>query len=192
MKRNLILSVLVFSVLLFLQSFNLIHNERIDAVAGTDSACLVTDGKVGRLEINMDVLKLKNIFPEERMKVKNTSSDGDEYATYKIFEEDNKTLALEIESLCADICLVSLIKVVSPKYKTLAGIGVGSTFADIKKNYTMKNIVGGEDNNFMIYVKEFADIAFLVRSSDNKPKLGKPYGASDILNTDIISKIYIF
>lgn len=192
MKRNLILSVLVFSVLLFLQSFNLIHNERIDALSGTDSAYLITDGKVGRLEINMDVSRLKNIFPEERMKVKNTSSDGDEYATYKIFEEDNKTLALELESLCADICLVSRINVVSPKYKTLAGIGVGSAFADIKKNYTMKNIVGGEDNNFMIYVKEFADIAFLVKSADNKPKLGKPYNASDILNTDIISQIYIF
>jgi len=152
MQRNFIVFVVLFSSILLFSSYKIVP-VKTASPDKSDSTFLITDGKVGKVEINMDVNKLKNIFPEDKLKIKKVDSDGDEYALYKILEPDNKTLAMEIESLCADICLVSRINIVSSKYKTLEGIGVGSPFAEIKKNYTMKNIVGGEDNNFMVYVK---------------------------------------
>jgi len=182
--------MIISSTILF-PSFKMISIEH-NFPGKTNSTFLITDGKVGEVEINMDVNKLKNIFPEEQLKVKKVESDGDEYALYKIMDSDLKTLAIEIESLCADICLVSRINIISPKYKTIDGIGVGSTFAEIRKNYTMKNIVGGEDNNYMVYVKEYRDIAFIVQSAGKKPKFGKPYEASEILNTDVVKQIFIF
>jgi len=192
MKRTVIVSVVVISIFMVLQSFKMIDNKQNAAISSIDSTFLITDGRVGKLEINMDAAKLKNIFPAERLQVKKSSAGDDEYSIYNILEPDNKTLAFEVESLCADICLVSRINIVSPKYKTIAGIGVGSTFAEIKKNYSMKSIIGGEDDYFMIYVKDFGDIAFLVKSADKKPKSGKPYEASEILDSDVISRIYIF
>jgi hypothetical protein len=192
MKRNVVLSLLVISIFMVLQSFKTIDNKQNTTNSAIDSTFLITDGRVGRLEINMDASKLKNIFPEERIQVKKSSAGDDEYAVYNILEPGNNTLAFEVESLCADICLVSRINIVSPKYKTVAGIGVGSTFAEVKKNYSMKSIVGGDDDYFMIYVKDFSDIAFLIKSADKKPKSGKPYEASEILDSDVISRIYIF
>lgn len=192
MKRNIIVPLVVISIFMVLQSFKMIDNQQNVANTSIDSTYLITDGRVGRLEINMDASKLKNIFSEERLQVKKSSSGDDEYAKYNILEPDGKTLAFEVESLCADICLVSRINIVSPKYKTVAGIGVGSTFGEIKKNYSMKSIVGGEDDFFMIYVKDFGDIAFLVKSAGKKPKSGKPYEASEILDSDVISRIYVF
>lgn len=195
MKRNIILLAFFFGGMIILQSFSAVYEKHIvynTTDLKVDSAYFITDGRVGKLEINMDAAKLKNIFPEDRMKVKKSSSGDDEYAVYKIFEEDNKTLAIEIESLCADICMVSRINIFSPKYKTLAGVGVGSSFADIKKNYSMKNIVGGEGSTFMIYVKEFGDITFIVKSPDKNPKYGKSYEASEVPDSELISQIYIF
>ncbi|HNW70881.1 MAG TPA: hypothetical protein PKI01_10795 [Bacteroidales bacterium] len=192
MKRILIVPVVVIGVLMFLQSFKMMDGRQNTEIATIDSTYLITDGRVGRLEINMDAAKLKNIFSEQRLQVKKSSSGDDEYAIYNILEPDGKTLAFEVESLCADICLVSRINIVSPKYKTIAGIGVGSTFAEIKKNYSMRSIVGGEDDFFMIYVKDFGDIAFLIKSTDKKPKFGKPYEAAEIPDSDVISRILIF
>jgi len=192
MKRSIIVPLVVISIFMVLQSFKMIDNQQNVTKTSIDSTCLITDGRVGKLEINMDASKLKNIFPGERLQVKKSSSGDDEYTLYNILEPDSKALAFEVESLCADICLVSRINIVSSKYKTVAGIGVGSSFAEIKKNYSMKSIVGGEDDNFMIYVKDFGDIAFLVKSAGKKPKSGKPYEASEILDTDIVSQVYIF
>lgn len=192
MKRNIVVLLVVICIFMVLQSFKMIDNHQNVAKTSIDSTFLITDGRVGKLEINMDVAKLKSIFPEDRLQVKKSSSGDDEYAVYNILEPDSKALAFEVESLCADICLVSRINIVSPKYKTVAGIGVGSSFAEIKKNYSMKSIVGGEDDFFMIYVKDFGDIAFLVKSAGKKPKSGKPYEASEILDSDVISRIYIF
>lgn len=192
MKRNILVLLVVISIFMVMQSFKMIDNQQDVAKTSIDSTYLITDGRVGKLEINMDAAKLKNIFSEERLQIKKSSSRDDEYATYNILEPDGKTLAFEVESLCADICLISRINIVSQKYKTVAGIGVGSTFGEIKKNYSMKSIVGGEDDFFMIYVKDFGDIAFLIKSAGKKPKSGKPYEASEILDSDVISRIYIF
>ena len=191
MKRTFITLTLVTFFCLILQSFVRILPETLVNQANIDSTYLISDGKVGKLEINMDAAKLCSIFPAEKMKVKKSSSGDDEYATYKIYG-DNKKLAIEIESLCADICMVSRISVFSPQYKTLSGVGVGSSFAEVKKNFSMKYIIGGEGNNIMIYVKEFRDVAFLVRATDKTVQYGKPYDTSEILDTDFISQIYIF
>ncbi len=191
MKRTISILTVVTFLCLILQSFAWIYPEKIKNHTNIDSTYLISDGKVGKLEINMDAAKLSSIFPAEKMKVKKSSSGDDEYATYKIYG-DNKKMAIEIESLCADICMVSRISVFSSQYKTLSGVGVGSSFAEVKKNYSMKYIIGGEGNNIMIYVKEFRDVAFLVRASDKTVQYGKPYDASEILDSDIISQIYIF
>ncbi|HOH85028.1 MAG TPA: hypothetical protein PLI16_10490 [Bacteroidales bacterium] len=191
MQRNFMVSIVLLGCIILFSSYRIIPVKTVSPDK-SDSTFLITDGKVGKVEINMDVNKLKNIFPESQMKEKKVDSEGDEYALYMILEPDNKTLAMEIESLCADICLVSRINILLPKYKTMEGVGVGSPFAEIKKNYTMKNIVGGEDNSFMVYVKEYRDIAFIVKSAEKKPKFGKPYEASEILGTDVVKQIFIF
>lgn len=122
---------------------------------------LIQEGKVGKVEINMPVDKLNNIYAKERLEIVNYKEDGNDYSLYKVYGDDKKKADFEIETLCVDICMVSRIMIYSAKYRTAKDIGLGNTYADLKNNYTVTSVTGGE-KGLIITVEELSQVGFIV------------------------------
>ena len=156
-----------------------------------DTLILIRDGGVESIELNMDANLLEKAMPAGRIQ-KDAVDDGDESANYKVTAAGSKQIMYLVETLCADICVVSRILVYAEQCRTQAGVGPGMTLADIRAKYTVREVVGGEDNHYLVYVKELRDIAFAVKASGEKPKAGKPYEPSAAASADRIVFVLIF
>ncbi|MCK9612108.1 MAG: hypothetical protein PHR81_11190 [Bacteroidales bacterium] len=187
-KRNFFtgFSIYAMCILLF---FCLDSNGVFAQRTNVDAAYLISDGRVGNVEINMDAGMLKKYFTENQVEEKKVN--GKNYSIIKVNDDNKKTL-MEMETLCADICMISRILVYSSLYKTAEGVCVGKSFSDIKKSYSMKGIYGDDNNTYLVYVKEFKDAAFVLKGTDASVKTGKPYESFEIKDTEPISSIIIF
>lgn len=189
MKKS---TVFIISLTLFcfvISSEVVSSNTSFNASPG-DSSLLIGDGSVGRLLINMDASKLNQIFSSELICIISPKNQIDS-KRYHIKDVPDGKPVLEVETLCADICLVSRIKILSGIYKTISGIGVGSLFSQLKINYSLKTITGGEKNTLLVYVKELKDLAFVFKSSE-KIKAGEVYGPDVLNDSDKIDHIILF
>jgi len=77
--------------------------------------------------------------------------EGDDYDIYNVYENGEKIYAVEAGFDNPDI--VWRISIYSPKFKTEKGIGVGSTFAEIKSKYHI-DYIQTEGGGLGISVKE--------------------------------------
>ncbi|MEI6765777.1 MAG: hypothetical protein WCM76_09060 [Bacteroidota bacterium] len=156
-----------------------------------DSVYLICEGHVGKIEINMDVANLEKLFRKENIEEKNVSNEGIDSKMYYI-TVDGKPDALIIEPICTDICEVSRIFIHSTKYKTKDGIGVGSTFGELKKVYTIQSLTGNEDGGIFVYAEQLSQIAFEVKPADLKTHPGKVHTVLEVPDNTPVSMIYMY
>jgi len=86
--------------------------------------------------------------------------EGTDYDIYDVYENGQKKFAVEPDINKPDI--LWRIRIYGTDLKTENGIGVGSTFADIKTKYQIKNI--GTDEGLNITVKDVS-VVFLMDNS---------------------------
>jgi hypothetical protein len=146
---------------------------------------------MGKIAINMNEEKLGRIFPAEQIKKDSKSEDGDHYSIIKIMLKGESKTALELETMCMDICLISRITLFSDKYKTVKGIGIGSTAGELKKKCSISLVRGGE-KGIMIFTDDLPQTAFIVNPSKLKSVEDKIYKITDIPDDCKIEIVYMY
>ncbi|WP_343485582.1 hypothetical protein [Allomuricauda sp. d1] len=118
-----------------------------------DTTFLITNESVGKLDKISLVRDLELIYADDSI-VKDTffSRIGSKTKKIKVFEKGGKHL-LTLSPSDDSIPTVENIQVMDARFMTDSGIGLNSTFKDIKENYTIKKVVTAL-NNVVIFVKE--------------------------------------
>jgi hypothetical protein len=157
----------------------------------SDSTWIIGNGHVGKVCIDMDEAKLKQIFEPAQIKTEKKSAEGDEYAVIRITATGDSKISLELETMCIDVCVISRIQCYSDKFKTVKGIGVGSTIGQLKAAHAISSVLGGEDG-IMVYIEDIPQVAFVVKVSGLKSVPGKTFDEKQIPDDTKIEWIYMY
>ncbi len=125
----------------------------ISACQEKDTTFLITEQSVGPLQTTTIVDNLETIFVNDSL-VKDTVAFqfGSSAGKIKVFEKGGKHL-LTLTPSQDSVQTVENIQVFDPRYLSATGIGLQSTFGDIKANYEVKKIVTTM-NSLVVFPKE--------------------------------------
>lgn len=101
---------------------------------------LISSGKTGKISIGMEINKIYDYYPSSRIKKSVRMLEGEKYDVYEIYDNLDNFL-FEIEPICEQKCKVFRITIKSPKMKTNKLIGIGNNVGDLKRNYTLDEII---------------------------------------------------
>lgn len=118
-----------------------------------DPVFLITNEKVGKLEKASLAKDLELIYADDSI-VRDTFSTklGSGSNKIKVYEKGGKHL-LTLTPKNDSLATIENIQVMDPRFVSEEGIGLNSTFKDIKDRYTIKKVVTAL-NNVVIFVKE--------------------------------------
>ncbi len=118
-----------------------------------DNTYLITENSIGKLERTSLVRDLNVIFVNDSV-VKDTTSVNlsSNAKKIKIFEDDGRLL-LTITPSTDSIPTIENVRIEDGRFKTEKGVGLASTFKDIKDNYTINKVVNSM-NNVVIFLKD--------------------------------------
>lgn len=128
-----------------------------------DTSFLITNTSVGQLDKislirDLDVIFYQDSIVKDTMKL----ASGLGARSIKIYEKGGNHL-LTLTPNTDSIPKIQNVRINDPRFKTEKGIGLNSTFKDIKEKYTIKKIVTAI-NNIVIFVKD-SDIYFTIDKS---------------------------
>ena len=129
-----------------------------------DTTFLITNDSIGKLNKTSLARDLELIYAEDSI-VKDTfnSKLGPAYQKVKVFEKGGAHL-LTLTPSEDSIPVIENIRVFDPRFNTDTGIGLKSTFKDIKANYSIKKIITTL-NSVVLFVKE-SDIYFTINKEE--------------------------
>lgn len=118
-----------------------------------DATFLITNDSIGKLNRNSLARDIEIIFDRDSV-VKDTIAlkFGSGPEKIKIYERGGKHL-MTLTPTSDSIPSIENIRIEDPRYKTEKGIGLLSTFKDIKDRYTIKSVITST-NNVVVFVKE--------------------------------------
>jgi hypothetical protein len=130
----------------------------------SDPNFLINDSQVGKLMRTSLVSELESIYSLDSI-VRDTSLPTlvSNASTIKIFEKGGKQL-LALTPNSDSIAKIGIIRVFDPRYKTEKGIGLQSTFKDIKDKYVIKKIVTSL-NNVIIFIED-SDVYYTIAKEE--------------------------
>jgi len=163
----------------------------VSAQRYSDSTWIIGEGHIGKISINMVEQKLSSLFTAEQIKKEEKTDNDDIYSIINISLKGESKTALELETMCMDVCLISRISLYSDKYKTVKGIGIGSTMGDIKKNYSISAIRGGE-KGIMVYVDDLPQTEFIMNVPKVRAIVDKVYKTMDIPDDSKIEMVSMY
>ena len=148
MKNIQFISVLLFA-LIFIQ-----------CEEDKDPSFLITNSQVGKLMRTSNVSDLEHIFINDSI-VRDTLQPtlASNSKTIKIYERGGQQL-LTLTTSSDSIQKIGIIRVLDPRFRTEEGIGLLSTFKEIKDKYVIKKIVTSL-NNVIIFI-ENSDVYFTI------------------------------
>ncbi|MGB5822119.1 MAG: hypothetical protein WBG90_21735 [Saonia sp.] len=140
---------LVLTALLFIQC----QTEK-------DISFLITADSVGKLTRTSTTDDLETIYTTDSI-VKDTTKTklGSSVRKVKIYENGGKHL-LTLTPSTDSIPTIENIRIYDPRFVTEKGVGLNSTFKDIKSNYDIRKIITSL-NNVVIFLKE-NDVYFTI------------------------------
>lgn len=129
-----------------------------------DTTFLITNTSVGKLE-KISLVRDLGVIYEQDSVVRDTMklSAGFGARSINIFEKGGNHL-LTITPSSDSIPKVQNVRINDPRFVTDRGIGLNSTFKDIKDKYTIKKIITSI-NNIVIFVKDH-DLYFTIDKSE--------------------------
>ena len=125
---------------------------------------LITENSVGKLNRSTTLDSLDTIYATDSI-VRDTSKPtfGSKTGKIKIFEKGGKHL-LTVTPDSDSIPHIENIRIFDPRFTTEKGVGLKSTFKDIKDHYTIKKVVTSM-NNVVIFVKD-SDAYFTISKEE--------------------------
>lgn len=156
------------------------------------AAFAVEKGRAGNIRIGMPIDQVRQKV-DTKMEVKDTTLnlEGQQSTAYLLRPEGHEK-GLLIEQLCEPDCKVWRISVQSQDYKTAKGIGVGSTYDEVKQAYPISNISLAEGN--LVAVSEEAGMSFELEDTQlpqDSNKKGK-YNPANIPATTTVKRIMLY
>jgi len=136
---------------------------KVDKTTNFDSLrILIMNGSVGYIKLGMPVSTLHSYYDNDEIKYvyKKNESKNDQY--YILINNYNMR-SLKVTTNCNNGCKVGEVTIYDPNYKTLQGIGVGSTIKDLKKQYRNLKIFTSE-LGVIVYTKEMDKVAFILEN----------------------------
>ena len=157
------------------------NEEQVEATATTpaepEPADLVIEkGRAGNIRLGMPIAEVRQSVVEGTVVNDTLLTQEGQQATAYVLHTSDKAKGLLIEQQCEPDCQVWRISVLSPTYKTAEGIGVGSSYGEVKAAYPITTVAVEEDN--FVAVSDSAGISFML--DDTKlPQDGKELGRYD-------------
>lgn len=167
-------AIMVFMVLLQCQK-----EEDKNFLIGTDY--------VGNLERDTEITRLQDIFAQDSIVKDSTVGLNAEAAKIKIYEKGG-ALLLTLTPSTDSIPTVENIRIHDPRFRTVKGVSLNSSFKDIKDQYAVRKIVTSS-NNLVIFLKE-NDIYFTI-AKDELPASLRYATSTDIEEVQIPDKAKI-
>ena len=135
---------------------------------------LITKDSVGKLTRNTLTSELQMVFTQDSVvSDADTLNIGGNAKSIKVYEKGGAHL-LTLTPDAESIQKIKNIRVYDSRFKTAKGVGLTSTFKDIRDNYQIRKIVTSI-NNVIIFLKD-SDIYFTIDKQELPSSLR--YGAS--------------
>ncbi|NER16138.1 hypothetical protein GWK10_02895 [Spongiivirga citrea] len=123
--------------------------------AKKDTTFLISKGAIGALKNTNNASQLDSIFAADSV-VKRSSKEDIVYTggdSFLIYEKGGKHLFTATPSSKDTLKLIETIRIIDSRYKTDKGLGLESTFKDIRDNYTISGIQNSI-NSVVVFVNE--------------------------------------
>jgi hypothetical protein len=137
--------------------------------------------KVGDVTIDMTVNAVYGVLGKQNTSLVDLYLEGMYSPALVVNNNGSRSIIFEI--VCDKVWRIGVF---DHKYKTQKGIGIGSTFGDLKKNYTISSIEIGEGSVFA-YVNEL-EMSFCL---DYRKEISGDLRAEQIGNDVRVLKIFV-
>lgn len=147
--RNLLKFIFLFSILFTIQC----KKEK-------DPTFSITEEQVGKLKKESLIRDLELIYTEDSIVTDTVRGNfGRGASKINIFEKGGKHLLI-LTPNTDSIATIENVQIKDPRYTTATGIGINSTFKDIKEKYTIRKVITSL-NNVLILIKD-SDVYFTI------------------------------
>lgn len=117
-----------------------------------DTGFLVNKEQVGKLYRNSTVRELDSIFTGDSLVTDSIKTRlGSSPGRIKVFEKGGKHL-LTLTPSGDSLKRIESIRILDPRFTTAEGVGLGSTFGEIRKHYPIRKVVTSL-NNVVVFLK---------------------------------------
>ena len=147
-------------------------------------------GSIGEITVGDDWGDLLNSFGADFVSETEKMSEGEAYNIWQILGEDGQ-VRFELDVECADGCMVDRITTYDPIYKTKQGIGVESTFNEIKEAHGELSIFMGVPG-VMVYPKDMENVAYILETSGLDVDPDHVFEADEILGDTKVVSVYTY
>ncbi len=165
-------------------------DEDMAAKSAMEFTDLIEQGSIGEVSVGDSRADLEASFGADRVQSSSIMVEGDEYEIWQVLDLDGN-VAFELDIDCDGGCKVDRITVLDPQYKTVGGLGVGSTFEEIQKKHSGLDIFAGE-TGIMVYTKEMKQVAYILDSSGQVFEPEQEFGEDEILGETKVVSVYTF
>lgn len=129
-----------------------------------DTTFLITQNRVGKLEKGSLVRDVKLIFATDSIAKDTTILNfANKAKRIKVFDKGGKHL-LTLSPSSDSIPIIENVRIEDPRYRTEKGVGIESTFKDIKEKHRIKKIITSM-NNILVLLKD-SDAYFTISKEE--------------------------
>lgn len=145
MKKWIVVSLLIIASFAFCINKNKKQQQLAINYENVEFLDFDIDQKYLITEVEIDRVKVGDSYKSHKKKLKASEIENGEslFGIFDLYNADKEKIAL-VYIDAYDKKSINSIEVISPKYKTEKGIGVGSTFDDVKKSYPNSETHGCE------------------------------------------------
>ena len=136
----------------------------VDCAKEIDTSFLITKDSVGKLKRSDLIKDIERIYAGDSI-IRDTAliNLGNSSKKIKIYEKGGKHL-LTITPTSDSIPKIENLRIFDPRFVSDKGVGLTSTFKDIKENYAIKKIVTS-GNNVVLFIKD-SDMYFTISKEE--------------------------
>ncbi|ALI98209.1 hypothetical protein [Rufibacter tibetensis] len=147
-------------------------------------------GQAGMVKIGMSIDELKQAYGQNKLQQIEHSIEGMTTTAYEVLGERRRP-DLRVEQECAGTtCKVSRITVLNPAFKSATGIGIGSTFGNVKDNFKITRVGTGEGN--FVAISEPDRISFVLDMRGIPSNRWGKLTVKDVPNSTLVSGVMIY
>lgn len=160
----------------------------VDCVKEKDKRFLIAKDSVGKLKRSDLIKDIESIYAQDSIVRDTTALNiGNSTKKLKIYEKGGKHL-LTITPTSDSIPGIENLRIFDPRFISDKGVGLASTFKDIRENYAIRKIVTSR-NNVVLFVKD-SDVYFTI-SKEELPASLRYAASTDIEAVQIPDKARI-
>lgn len=148
-------------------------------------------GQAGSVWIGMPVKELKATLPADMLVEKEINREGQLYTVYEIINDSfsNET-GLVAEPVCDPECRIYRIEIRDRKYQTPEGIGIGSSYGEVRQAYPIQYASAEEGK--VVAVSEEQRMSFLLDPGMLPNQPGPDLKKEDIPDSTLVTGILIY